>query len=220
MSEKIILKFDLTEVLPLEKALSYLKIDTASEQFDEIAAMLSEAYKLGQPCAVYRECYIEGILGECVTVDDVVFKGDLIVEKLSGVHRVFPYVASCGPELSAWADSLQDELLSFYANTFNQYVAGAMSKRVINAVMEYSGVKKFAAINPGSLPEWPITQQIPLFKLLDNVTYDIGVHLTPSCLMVPIKSTSGILFPSSAEWFNCMRCRRHDCPGRQSKYTG
>jgi hypothetical protein len=218
MNEKIILKYDLNKVLPLEKALSYLKIDETSEQYDEVTILLDKAYKLGKPCGVFRECYIEDHDSENVTIDGIIFKGALIAEKLSEIHRVFPYIASCGLELSTWADSLQDELMKFYANTFNQYVVGAMSSHVNKMVMEYSGVEKFATLNPGSLPDWPITQQRPLFKLLDGVTDEIGVCLTPSCLMIPIKSVSGILFPSSTEWFNCMRCRRLNCPGRQAKY--
>lgn len=220
MNEKVILKYDLNEVLTFKNALSYLKIDEISEQYDEIATLLGGAYKIGKPCAVFRECYIDGIDGKSVTVDGVVFQGALIAEKFSEIHRVFPYVASCGIELAAWADSLRDELMSFYANAFNQYVAGAMNKLLIKVAMEYSGVEKFATVNPGSLPDWPITQQLPLFNLLGGVTDDIGVCLTSSYLMVPIKSTSGILFPSSTEWFNCMRCRRLDCPGRQAKYIG
>ena len=168
---------------------------------------------------VLRECYVDSNNEDSVTIDGVKFEGALVAEKLSGVHRVFPYVASSGLELSTWADSLEDNLMNFYANSFNQYVVGAMSKLVVKAAKEYSGVEKFVSLNPGSLPDWPITQQQPLFKLLDGVTNHIGVQLTQSFLMLPIKSVSGILFPSSVEWFNCMRCRRIDCPGRRADYT-
>src|SRR5450756_2144380 len=137
MNEKVILKYDLNEVLTFENALSYLKIDETSEQYDEITTLLGGAYNIGKPCAVFRECYIDGIDGETVTVDGVVFQGALIAEKLSKIHRVFPYVASCGIELAAWADSLRDELMSFYANAFNQYVAGVMNKLLIKVAMEY-----------------------------------------------------------------------------------
>ncbi|MHB1484422.1 MAG: vitamin B12 dependent-methionine synthase activation domain-containing protein [Saccharofermentanales bacterium] len=219
MNDNVILKYDLADILPIENALAYLKVDEASGLSEEITELLSEAYRIGRPCAIYRECYVESIDGNDVTIDGVVFTGSLVAEKLAGIHRVFPYVASCGPELANWAESLHDSLENFYANTFNQYVVGFVNKFLLKAITETSGVEKFAALNPGSLPAWPIKQQKPLFALLGNVEEDIGVKLTPSYLMLPIKSTSGILFPSSSEWFNCMRCRRPDCPGRQAKFA-
>lgn len=218
MTENIILKCSVADILPLESALSYLKIDESSDLADDIKALLDDAYKIGRPCAIYRECYVDSIKGDNVTIDGVVFTGSLITEKLDGIHRVFPYIASCGPELAEWAESLKDSLENFYANTFNQYVVGFINRFLIESITDFSGIRKFAALNPGSLPAWPIKQQQPLFELLGNVKKDIGVVLTSSYLMLPIKSTSGILFPSSVEWFNCMRCRRRDCPGRQAEF--
>jgi len=218
MNENVILKFNLNDILPIENALLYLKADEATEQFEDVSQLLQKAYEIGVPCAMFRECYVDSIDGNEVTIDGIIFKGALIAEKLAGIHRVFPYIASCGPQLEEWAASLHDSLDNFYANAFNQYVVGFVNKFLLHAVTEFSGVEKFAALNPGSLPDWPIRQQKPLFELLGNVKEDIGVRLTASFLMLPIKSTSGILFPSSAEWFNCMRCRRQDCPGRQAEY--
>ena len=73
-------------------------------------------------------------------------------------------------------------------------------------------------MNPGSLPDWPIQQQRPLFQLLGDPNTAIGVELTASYLMEPNKSVSGIRFPTEERFESCMLCPRQDCPGRRSAY--
>ena len=75
-------------------------------------------------------------------------------------------------------------------------------------------------MNPGSLPQWPLSQQRVLFSLLGDVTGAIGVELTESCLMIPAKSTSGILFDSDTEYNNFRFCPMENCPGRSAPFSG
>jgi hypothetical protein len=73
-------------------------------------------------------------------------------------------------------------------------------------------------MNPGSLPDWPLEQQRVLFELLGDTRKTIGVELTESLVMVPIKSVSGILFTNEEEFASCRRCSRQGCPGRRVPY--
>jgi len=71
---------------------------------------------------------------------------------------------------------------------------------------------------PGSLPDWPLEEQKPLFNLLGNVKAAIGVNLTDSLLMLPVKSISGIYFPVEASFYSCQLCPRQKCEGRKARY--
>jgi hypothetical protein len=78
-------------------------------------------------------------------------------------------------------------------------------------------------MNPGSgeASVWPLEEQRLLFTLLggtQSVNQEIGVQLTPSYLMVPEMSVSGILFPSETNYTNCQLCQRPDCPGRRAHF--
>ena len=75
-----------------------------------------------------------------------------------------------------------------------------------------------SSMSPGSLSDWPITQQRQLFSLLGDVRGAIGVELTDSFLMVPIKSLSAMIFPTEANFESCRLCQREDCPGRRAPY--
>ena len=84
----------------------------------------------------------------------------------------------------------------------------------------FAADKNISSLNPGSLKEWPITGQVPLFELLGGVTEDIGVVLSDSLLMSPVKSVSGIMFQSEEAYENCQLCPRENCPGRRAPYAG
>ena len=73
-------------------------------------------------------------------------------------------------------------------------------------------------MNPGSLKDWPITQQKELFSLLGDVDAAIGVTLTEGMVMVPTKSTSGIYFPTETKFESCQLCPKEDCVGRRAPY--
>jgi hypothetical protein len=74
-------------------------------------------------------------------------------------------------------------------------------------------------MNPGSLQNWPITQQNELFSIFRNVEALIGVRLTQSCLMIPLKSVSGIYFPTQIKFESCQLCPREKCEGRRALYN-
>jgi hypothetical protein len=74
-------------------------------------------------------------------------------------------------------------------------------------------------MSPGSLEDWPIEQQRPLFSLLGNVEASIGVKLNKSLLMIPRKSVSGVYFPNEVTFYNCQLCPRERCEGRKAPYT-
>jgi predicted transcriptional regulator len=73
-------------------------------------------------------------------------------------------------------------------------------------------------MSPGSLADWPIQAQRPLFALFDGAEARIEVRLKDSLLMVPSKSVSGIRFPTEQTFASCQLCPRADCPSRQAPY--
>ncbi len=82
------------------------------------------------------------------------------------------------------------------------------------------GLGPLSNMSPGSLEDWPITEQAKLFSIFGDTEKLIGVRLTDSMLMVPRKSISGILFPSEEGFVACQLCERENCPGRKAAYTG
>ena len=74
-------------------------------------------------------------------------------------------------------------------------------------------------MSPGTLEDWPIEEQSPLFSILKGVEEYIGVGLSESFLMIPKKSVSGIYFPTETTFYSCQLCIKERCPGRRAGYN-
>lgn len=141
-------------------------------------------------------------------------------EKLGAVDRVYPYVVTCGTEIEAWSRGIEDFVERYWIDCVKEEYLRAAFSRLKDHLKATRAEKKLAHLSPGSLSAWPLPEQRKLFSLLGNVKAAVGVELTPSCLMLPAKSISGILFPTESNYENCMHCPRRDCPNRRAAFKG
>ena len=151
-------------------------------------------------------------------IDGVTFTSRVLAVNLRPAHQVFPYVLSCGAELQAWSERLTDPLAQFWAETIKELSLVSATARFLAHVEDTFHLGASSIMNPGSLPDWPLPQQAPLFRLLGDVTGSIGVTLSESLVMFPTKSVSGILFPTDSAFASCQLCQREACPNRRAPY--
>ena len=121
-------------------------------------------------------------------------------------------------ELEQWLRSFEDTLKQYYAEAINGMALLSAIKALDAHLEEKYRPGKISYMTPGSLEDWPITEQRNLFALLRDTRKLIGVELMESCLMVPTKTVSGIRFPTEKGFESCRLCPREDCPGRRAPY--
>ena len=193
----------------LAEAMTMLKIDPEME--DEFRDVYAECVSLARPKAVF--CLVSVYQDQDQTViGEERFRSRIMQVNMQKVGRAFPYAVSCGRELYELAQSKSDPLERWWVDCFSQYAMRAVDKEMTR-VLGHT-----ARMNPGSLPDFPITCQRALFRLLDSGTSQIGLELTSSCLMLPYKSVSGIAYETDAIYENCMLCPRENCPTRRAPY--
>jgi hypothetical protein len=185
---------------------------------DDVKRLADEAQAIARPKALYKVAYIESRDDKAVVIDGITMNSRVLRVNLEQAHRVFPYVVTCGMELQEWADSIDDVLRRYWAETINE-----MALRVAIQVLDKHLAERYrpgrtSAMSPGSLGEWPIQAQRPLFALLGDPKEAIGVRLTDSLLMIPTKSVSGIRFPTEESFESCQLCPRENCLGRRAPY--
>jgi len=195
-----------------------LGVDPGDDLGAELEALASEAERIGRPRLVYRGAAVEERDEARTVIDGVSFASRVLAVNLGPVGRVFPYVLTCGPELQAWSEALTDPLAGFWAETIKEMSLVSATTRLLEHVEQTYHVGPSSIMNPGSLPDWPLAQQAPLFRLLGDVTGAVGVTLSESFVMFPTKSVSGILFPSDGEFASCQLCPREECPNRRKPY--
>lgn len=215
--QSIVLK-DMPVSLPLRNLTAKLRIREGSSQEADLAKMIAEAEAIARPKALCGLAYIEERGEEQVVIEGVLFSSRVLAVNLEPVNRVFPYVATCGTELDAWAAKFDDVLDRYWSEAIREAamrVAFSWVDTFLESTYRVTGTSR---MNPGSLADWPVQEQIGLFKLLGDTESRVGVRLTESCLMLPTKSVSGIRFTAASTWENCMLCPRPDCPNRRAKH--
>ncbi|MEA3225551.1 MAG: vitamin B12 dependent methionine synthase [Planctomycetota bacterium] len=197
-----------------------LHVEPDTEDARELAELIEKARSVGKPKAVYKECYVQGRGDDTVTIGGFTFSSRALRTNLTGVERVFPYVATCGEELDGIALPAGDFIQQFWLDTIKETLLGFSTKYLNAALDRKYALGKTSAMSPGSgdVTVWPIEQQTHLFALLGDVKDRIGVELTDSFLMVPNKSLSGIRFPTEIAFRSCQLCHRQHCPSRAAPF--
>lgn len=199
-----------------------LHLDRYGGDVDEVRQFFDRAAPAARPKAMYDEAYVNGRDGGQVTIGEVTFESDILARNLADVGKVYPYVATCGVELDGVETTPGDPLEEFWLDTLKEQALREATRELRSHVLEAARAPKMSTMNPGSADAyvWPIQQQRQLFALLGDVEGAIGVRLTPSYLMVPNKSVSGLYFATEVSFINCQMCTREDCPNRRAPYTG
>ena len=184
----------------------------------EIQPLIDLAMELIEPRALYDISYIEEKLEDGVRIAGRQFKSRVLRKNLDKVERVFPFVITLGPGLGDKQAASTDLLENFYLDTIGNLALNSAGKHLKGHLKSQFALDKISSMTPGSLADWPIEEQAPLFKLLGDVETSIGVKLTDSLLMLPAKSISGIYFPTETSFFSCQLCPRERCESRKAKY--
>lgn len=199
-----------------------LDVDTVQKKLHapkrtDIEDMVAQALSLAEPRAAFAAAYVDEKGDNEVVIAGNRFRSRVLRKNLDDVGRVFPVVLTVGPRLEAAADSA-DMLARYYLDMIANLILAEARHHLIRHLCKRFGVEKLSWMSPGSLQEWPLEQQRPLFALLPGVEDQLGVRLTDSCLMLPRKSVSGIYFPSESSFFSCRLCPRERCESRKARY--
>ena len=183
----------------------------------DVERMAAQALSLAEPRAAFAPAYVDEKGVDEVVIAGMRFHSRVLRKNLDGVGRVFPVVMTVGPRLEEAADR-SDMLERYYLDSIANLILAEARLQFIRHLCDRFGVEKLSWMSPGSLQEWPIEEQRPLFSLLPGVEDRLGVRLTESCLMLPRKSVSGIYFPSETTFFSCRLCPRERCENRKARY--
>ncbi|MFA7672773.1 MAG: hypothetical protein WCY62_02835 [Clostridia bacterium] len=195
-----------------------LRIDEGdTEEFDEI---FDKCMSVAVPKYLFDKKEITEFFEDSVNVEGDVIKSRIATGNLKNCGYVYPYLCTCGREVYDYANTIDDTFLRYWADMIMQEMVFVAIKFMHEDVIKEYGIRKSASINPGSTVDWHISGQTALFSMLKGMVSETGIELTPSYLMLPQKSTSGIIYESDEDYVNCQYCKRVKCPSRRKEYSG
>ena len=203
--------------LPLGQIRRQLHLDKG-KRWDEVQPLIETAKTLIDPKAAFKVSYINQKLEDTVDIDGVRFTSRVLRKNLEEVERVFPYIITIGDKLKEKGSESDNLIEEYYFDVIGNIALSATRQFLEKQLQSRYGLGGMSFMSPGSLTDWPIEEQKPLFSLFGEEKTPIGVELSKSLLMLPAKSLSGIYFPTEVSFFNCQLCPRDKCPGRKAAY--
>ena len=203
----------------VDDVLQAMKVRKIPPSLTKLATeLLARSLEVARPKALAREAYVDSRSDGAVIIDGHVFTSRVLRQNLDVVERVFPFVATCGVELDSIEVDASDLMASYCMDTIRMLALNTARRQLEQQLKTVYSTGQMSRMAPGSLQDWPLQEQRPLFELLGDVEGQIGVKLTERMLMVPIKSVSGIYFPTEVRFESCLLCQRANCPGRRAPY--
>lgn len=192
-----------------------------------LTVWISEAAQLAAPRATYLVLSVtrldaHRLVAQSTDGQTVEFRG-AVGDYLVAADCVAAFVATAGPAIEALASRLMcsgDPLAAMIVNAVGAERAEAAEAAILDELRAAGRPLGFSPTLPYS-PGYcglPLTEQRTLFKLFAGS--DVGVTLTESCLMRPLKSISGLIGLGlsdrvAAFGSPCDRCELYNCSMRR-----
>ena len=190
---------------------------------NDIREVVEIARPVAKPKAIYEVSYVENENDDSLYIGGVRFTSRVLRVNLDKVERVFPYVVTCGRELDEVDFPSNEFLKSYFMDQIKEMVVVSARSYLEDYLKRNYALRQLSRMAPGtgSVEDWPIAQQEGLFSIFGGrvkVENLIGVKLTDNFLMIPIKSVSGIFFPTEIRFEACQLCPRERCRERRAPY--
>jgi len=204
-----------------EDILQTLRVRTQKQQ--EAKSVIKKGLGMINPRAVYTFAKVKAVEKATVMLDiGQPFQSIVLADILELGQTVALFVVTIGENLEQEAsrEGKDSVLNGWVLEQAGDYALGKASAYIKAQVEEALG-GKVSGFSPGTGTGrlFGIEQQKVIFEILDPQT-NIGVHLTPSFLMVPRKSVSGIYAVTSREYVACQYCPRERCANRKKPFGG
>lgn len=161
--------------------------------------------------------------GRVLLEDGTVFESRKLARTVRGCRELLCFIATIGPGIDhAVRDfAAQNRLTDMYAiDTIGSIMVEEVVETFHTLMKEKSHANREGVslrFSPGYC-DWPVTEQRKLFALADAGR--INVTLSPSFLMFPRKSVSGVFGIGSdvhtPPYNPCLQCGKRDCPARRT----
>ncbi len=167
--------------------------------YNEIHSLLNNVANITQP--VYEFFTTEGCLradNETLQINDKIFHiGKIIARQLRGSEQYVFFTTTAGMEFERFQRQLNAEgdiVKCYLADCIGSIIAEKAAdymEMVLQKNISRQNWKHTNRFSPGYCG-WHVSEQTVLFSIFPHPN-PCGIHLTESCLMLPIKSVSGVI---------------------------
>lgn len=206
--------------LDREEILQQIKPESSrarmEKYLDELIPMAQQAVHAK---ALYRVACVTARGEGWVEIENVRFTSKVLSQSLVNVDTVFVTLMTCGKELDELPVSPKDYMRYFCLEMIKTYVIYRAGQYLFNYIRKKFDLPDMTHLHPGEFADLGIEQQVPLYSLFIDPEKAIGVKLTSTKTLQPLKSASGIVFYNGPGFQSCELCLQAKCPARRAPYN-
>jgi len=204
--------------LSLERVLKYLKVDTGKKHFVEfVKTALDISYNLFDPKVIFSHSTIKKGTNPHLFINNIEFNNKVLYHNTSDTDECFPYIITLGKDIEL--SSFTDYMLYYYTDRIGNLFLNYLRNKLEDYLKAEFNILNLSKMNPGSINLWPLEENEKIFALFKDEIKEIGVSLTESYIIKPLKSISGIFFYKEESYYNCWLCKHRDCLSRKASFN-
>ena len=181
---------------PLLRSQGYRDLGSVSSEVTAVAReMRAVAEMLARPHVWFGRRRVQRVTRDAlVLIDGPTFHGSCFRTQMEKATEVVCFVITLGPALDERVAALSDAgdmLEALFLETAGSVAVQETVRRFrmhLAPRMAADGLRLSSRLGPG-YGDWPLTDQESLFGMFPS---DLPVRLTDGCIMVPLKSLSGL----------------------------
>lgn len=198
----------------MDKDELFNRLNKREDLLERALELLEEVKEDIHPCYIAREIEITDRQPDQFMIRDMVFHSKITSLKINTRKKVFVFIASCGREISDRVDR-ETDLLDKSLLDIIAYMAYLHASFEMNIALENEfKMQRHLRLCPGSIIDWSVGDNRYFFPLLDGLWQQLNLEVLSSGLIVPLKSSAGILYETDDEFESCAICPRPACPSR------
>lgn len=190
------------------------RLNHREDLFERACEILEDVEGMIHPCYIAREVSITDRRPDHFKMEEMVFHSKIAALKLAVQKTAFAFIASCGREIDTRLDQ-ETDLMDQSLLDIIAYMAYLHASSALSAALEKEyGMERHLRLCPGSIIDWSVGDNRYFFPLLDGLWQPLNLKVLDSGLIVPLKSSAGILYETADEFESCAICPRANCPSR------
>lgn len=163
---------------------------------DELTARSLSVCSPMATCSVFFSPTIDPVAGVMAINEKTFGLNRMVAKAMHKSTSIALFIGTCGPDVEALSKSfmkkgegLEGFIVDIIGSEIAEGVADFIHKRM-EKLLAKENLKVTNRYSPGYC-KWPVNDQQVLFELMGP--HNCGITLTPSSLMIPVKSVSGII---------------------------
>lgn len=213
-----LLRTDIPPQIDLDALTKRMHATSDTYTYLRASELIEEALPILKPSYLIRRFSVEEITTRGIVVGGQEFRSRIVSKKMEGQPWAWLFIATSGREMADFIDQVNDPLDKYILDEIASFAAIFARKVMLKDIETECGIAHHIILSPGSITDWSVEDVKKFFVLMDGDYQKLNVEVLDSGLINPLKSVSGLLYPTEEKFLECSICDMEDCPNRKAPF--